>query len=149
MKILLITLTILLLTACGEDDSTPESITRDYMERTKAFKINMVRRLVDKEDIPFDEEASDESAKKTKAMLAPGFSYRKLNRPPSLIERHLLDHYKDNYDGLTIDIGDAKTDGGRAKVSAYIGSDECVFSFSKIENKWLLSDLACTRYQYQ
>lgn len=143
-----IIVTTLLLTACGEGDSTPEAITQDYMELKKKWLINMNRRLVDKEDIPVDRKTEKALTEKTVAMMAPGFSSRKLERPSSLINRYLLDHHKDNYNGLNIDIGDTKIDGTRAKVLTYIGSDECHFSYSNIDGRWLLSDLSCTRYQH-
>ena len=136
----------LLLTACGSDDSTPEALTKHFMDNAKNKIAVDFRRRFHNEDIPYIKRS--ESDEEWMARFVTGFNFEKLNRHDYIIHRHLADHYEDDYESLTIDIGKANIDGSRATVSAYVASNECRFSYSHVEDKWRLSDIVCSEYQY-
>lgn len=128
----------ILLTACGNDDSTPEALTKYFMEYAKKDNVAMRRKT----------SPPKETKEDAKTKYVPGFSFRKIGRHHYIISRTMDDHYDDNYESLTFDIGDAIINGSRATVSAYVASNECRFTYSNIEDRWLLSDIVCSEYQY-
>lgn len=144
----IIIVTTLLLIACSEDNKNnlaPNALTKNYMEKVKQLEIMKITQAKDRTP-------NKKYTKMLENIVGKDFSNRQLNRqfsrPTNLVYKYFINNYKDNYDALIIDIGNAKIDGTRAKVSAYIGSDECQFSYSNKKGQWLLSALSCTRYQY-